>query len=76
MDDWQLARKDRGTGLVLLVDMAAALGIIFVAWAFLDLSDEGLILLTCITLALALIVGLLLRATPVGPDKPETRDQY
>jgi len=52
--------------------MAAALGVIIVAWAFLDLSEEGFLLLTGITLALALIVGLLLRTSPRGSRHTET----
>jgi hypothetical protein len=51
--------------------MAAALGVIVLAWAFLDLSEEGFLLLTGITLALALLVGLLLRTSPDGKDHPE-----
>jgi hypothetical protein len=71
LNDQQLTRNDRGTGLVLLVDMAAALGVIIFAWVFLDLSEEGFLLLTCITLALALLVGILLRTSPSGSDSPE-----
>jgi len=48
--------------------MAAALGVIILAWAFLDLSEEGFLLLTGITLALALLVGLLLRTSSRGSD--------
>jgi len=51
--------------------MAAALGVIILAWAFLDLSEEDFLLLTGITLALALLVGLLLRTSPSGSDHPE-----
>ena len=70
MKDSQSARKDRGTGLVLLADMAAALGVIVIAWAFLNLSEEGFLLLTGVTLALALVVGLLLRTSSYGSDRP------
>ncbi len=62
LNGYRLTRNDRGTSLVLLADMAAALGVIILAWAFLDLSEEGFLLLTCITLALALLLGFLLRA--------------
>ena len=65
-----MTRNDRGTRLVLLADMVAALGAIILAWAFLDLSEEGLLLLTGITFALALLVGLLLRASPTVADHP------
>jgi len=44
--------------------MAAALGVVVIARVFLDLSDEGFFLLTGITLALALLVGALLMASP------------
>jgi len=70
MDDSRLTRNDRGTSLVLLADMGAALGVIMLAWAFLDLSEEGFLLLTAITLALALLVGLLLRTSPSGSGHP------
>jgi len=69
-----VTRNDRETRLVLLVDMSAALGVIVLAWAFLDLSEEGFLLLTGITLALALLVGLLLRESPSGQDYPTGRD--
>jgi hypothetical protein len=58
-----------------MADMAAALGVIILAWAFLDLSEEGFLLLTGITLALALFVGLLLRTPPGGSDRAEIRGQ-
>jgi len=61
-----MTQNDRGTGLVLLANMTAALGVIILAWAFLDLSEEGFLLLTGITLALALVVGVLLRTPPSG----------
>jgi len=48
--------------------MAAALGVIILAWAFLDLSEEGFLLLTGITLALASLVGLLLRTSSSGSN--------
>ena len=66
-----MTRNGRGTSLVLLADMAAALGAIILAWAFLDLTEVGLIILSGITLALALVVGLLLRTSPGGSDHPE-----
>jgi len=65
LHDSQLARNDRGTGLVLLADMAAALAVIVIARVFLDLSEEGFFLLTGITLALALLVGALLRTSTI-----------
>jgi len=71
LNDQRLAPNNRGTGLVLLADMAGALGVIILAWAFLDLSEEGFLLLVGITLALALLVGFLLRTTPSGPHHPE-----
>ena len=61
-----MTRSNRGTSLVLLADMAAALGVIVFAKVFLDLSDEGFFLLTGITLALALLVGALLRTSPTS----------
>jgi hypothetical protein len=73
LNDYQLTRHDRGTSLVLLADMAAALGVIILACAFLDLSEEGFLLLTGITLTLALLVGSLLAHPRVGrtAQKPE-----
>lgn len=73
--DRKLTRKDLGTSLVLLADMATALGVIILVWAFLDLSEEGFLLLTGITLALALFVGLLLRMSPSGSDHAESQVQ-
>jgi hypothetical protein len=58
-----------------MVDMAAALGVIILAWAFLELSEEGFLLLTGITLALALLVGLLLRTSPGGYDRAKIGGQ-
>jgi len=52
--------------------MAAALGVIIIARLFLDLSEEGFFLLTGITLALALLVGALLR-TPPNSDSSSSR---
>jgi hypothetical protein len=49
--------------------MAAALGVIVVARVFLDLNDEGFFLLTGVTLALALLVGVLLRASPTSQKR-------
>jgi len=59
-----MSRRDWGTTLVLLIDLLAALGVIAAARLFLDLSTEGFLLLSSITLVLALIVALLLRASP------------
>jgi len=53
-----------GTTVVLLIDLFAALGVIAAARLFLDLDTQGFLLLTGITLLLALIVALLLRASP------------
>jgi uncharacterized protein (DUF58 family) len=57
-----------------MADMAVALGVIILAWAFLDLSEEGFLILTGITLALALLVGMLLWTSPGGSDRAEIRD--
>jgi hypothetical protein len=47
--------------------MLTALGVVVLAWLYLGLGTEGFLLLTGITLALALLVGLLLRASPTAP---------
>jgi hypothetical protein len=62
-----LARRDWGTNAVLLADLLAALGVVVLAWLYLGLGTEGFLLLTGITLALALIVGLLLRVSTTTP---------
>ena len=53
---------------MLLIDLLAALGAVVLAWLYLGLGTEGFFLLTGITLALALIVALLLRASPATPN--------
>ena len=64
-----MTRRDRGTTLVLLADMAAALGVIVIARVFLDLSEDGFLLLTGVTLALAFLVGVLLRMSPTSRER-------
>ena len=59
--------RDWGTSGVLLADMLAALGVVVLAWLYLGLGTEGFLLLTGITLVLALTVGLLLRAAHTTP---------
>jgi hypothetical protein len=58
-----LAKRDRGTTLVFLADMFAALGVNTPAKLYLNLDNEGFLILTGITVSLALVVALLLRAS-------------
>ena len=45
------------------------MGVVVIARVFLDLSEEGFLLLTGITLALALLVGVLLRVSPTSRER-------
>ena len=45
------------------------MGVIVIARVFLDLSEDGFLLLTGVTLALALLVGVLLRMSPTSQER-------
>ena len=50
--------------MVLLVDLAAAVLAIISGWLYLRVDSGGFLILVAITIALALLVGLLVRAAP------------
>ena len=50
--------------MVLLTDLAAAMSVIVLGWLYLETDFEGFLTLVVVTLALALLVGVLVRAAP------------
>ncbi len=56
------------------MDLAAALSVVVLGWLYLKMDLGGFLLLVFVTLALALLVGLLVRAAPESraPSLPKT----
>lgn len=59
-----MKRRDWGTTLVLAIDFLAAMTAIIIAKVYLTLDLGGFLLLSGITIGLALVVAALIRASP------------
>jgi hypothetical protein len=73
-----MKKSSRGTAIVLIIDLVAAMGTAIFATVYLRLDSEFLLVFSLITFGLLVVISLLLRSSPrpASGGAPASSDRF